>query len=404
MARPDIWMPFYGSDYQDDTGHCSALERGAYMDLLWACWKRKNSLPAEDAQLMRLARCTPDEWESAHAVVMAFFYRDGDVYRHNRVGKELAIATTRYERKVAAGQAGGKASGKARAKQSGSKDEATVQATVQAKAKDNPTQLQPHSPNGEIIAANAAMAQRAPKPPKGTRLAADWKPCQAIFDHGASLNLTRDETAAVCREFREYFLSPDATRPVKRDWDGACKRWITRDAPRVVARRPRGQQPRGNRPGAGSVFAALSANLEAGDLGGSHDAGTRMGRGNNGHRVDEGTAGTGPSDGTSGGGTIVDADDFRRVPESTGEAEADDEGPQRIDRGHSADADGVRGGTSELPGGRGSARPGHAEEPLAMVAGVVGIEGPAGPAHSEAPPASGSLEEWEIIPEFLRRT
>lgn len=333
MAKPDTWMPLKIEPWTKKTARLSLAERGAYMDLLLAYWVG-GPLPADDEDtLKRMARCTDKEWKQVRVKVLAFFTRDGDVLRQGRADEELAEAAARYERRASAGRSGGQAKAKQTPKQNPSIATAEPVAEPQASYKE-------HSSSDEAEA-NASGAKRL-KPSKGTRLASDWKPSEATREHGRKHNLTHGEFCEIINEFREYFRSPDATRPVKKDWDGACCRWITRAAPGVVSRRARRGQPQRNGSGAGSVFAALSQNLEAGDLGGQDDD-SRMGRGVDEDRMGDGPAGSGPAEGPTDGATIIDSDDWRRVPEGAGKAAVDDKGPQREHGGYPADVDVLRG-------------------------------------------------------------
>ncbi len=331
MARPDTWMPMYWRDFWADTGHLSPVEGWAYINLIGAYWTIGGPLENDDARLARQAKVSPKEWKAARPAVMAFFSVDDKLIHQKRIDAELAVAVARHAAKVKAGANG--------AEKRWQKHSRAI-AEPSPSHKQTDAQLQPHSSNDETDA-TASGAKRL-KPLKGTRLASDWKPSEETRNHGRKLNLTDDELGSVVTEFREYFTGPDATRPVKKDWDGACCRWITRAAPGVIARRPRSRQPQRHGSGSGSVFAALSQNLEAGDLGGQDDD-ARMGRGVDEDRMGEGFAGTGPSVGPENGATIIDADDWRRVPEGAGEAAVYDQGPQREHGGYPADVDVLRG-------------------------------------------------------------
>lgn len=74
MSAPP-YMKLYVADYLGDTHHLGALEHGAYLLLLMGMWRAGGSLPAADANLCKLARCTPAEWEAIKADVLAFFKR-----------------------------------------------------------------------------------------------------------------------------------------------------------------------------------------------------------------------------------------------------------------------------------------------------------------------------------------
>ena len=99
------WMPLYVADYLADTGHLSRDEHGAYLLLIMHYW-RTESLPADDAQLARISKCTAAEWKRIKPTIKAFF---DDGWKHRRVEDELKRARDKYEARANAGRKGGKA-------------------------------------------------------------------------------------------------------------------------------------------------------------------------------------------------------------------------------------------------------------------------------------------------------
>ena len=101
MAKFDTWMPIYWGDYTKDTGHLGAVHHGAYLMLLKHYWVTGTPLPADDAQLWRIA-CADSlaHWKKIKGVVLAFFEEEGDVLRHRRVDHELANAQGNAERRA----------------------------------------------------------------------------------------------------------------------------------------------------------------------------------------------------------------------------------------------------------------------------------------------------------------
>ncbi len=101
MARIDTWMPIYWGDYSKDTGHLSAEHHGAYLMLIKHYWTHAAPLPADDAQLWRIA-CVNSlaRWRKIRDVILAFFEeRDGRLH-HDRIEKELASAEGNAERRA----------------------------------------------------------------------------------------------------------------------------------------------------------------------------------------------------------------------------------------------------------------------------------------------------------------
>ena len=101
MAKFDTWMPIYWGDYAKDTGHLSAVHHGAYLMLLKHYWVTGAPLPADDAQLWRIA-CADSlaHWRKIKGVVLAFFEEEDGMLRHGRVDHELANAQGNAERRA----------------------------------------------------------------------------------------------------------------------------------------------------------------------------------------------------------------------------------------------------------------------------------------------------------------
>lgn len=91
-SKTDVWMPWYIDDYQRDTQHLTTLEHGAYRLLIDACWCRGGNLPNNDADLARICRLFPQEWQEIRPRIEPFFNTDNGEWTHNRVTRELKKA------------------------------------------------------------------------------------------------------------------------------------------------------------------------------------------------------------------------------------------------------------------------------------------------------------------------
>jgi len=83
-------MKLYVADYLGDTHHLGVVEHGAYLLLLMAMWRAGGTLPAADANLARVAHCTPDQWAEIRGAILPFFRRRGGRITHGRLSREMA--------------------------------------------------------------------------------------------------------------------------------------------------------------------------------------------------------------------------------------------------------------------------------------------------------------------------
>jgi uncharacterized protein YdaU (DUF1376 family) len=96
-------MSLHIGDYLKDTRHLRAPLHGAYLLLIMHYWT-KGGLPDDDCQLSAIACMADREWKKARPTIEAFF---APGWRHKRIDQEIADATERYEKRVAAGRKGG---------------------------------------------------------------------------------------------------------------------------------------------------------------------------------------------------------------------------------------------------------------------------------------------------------
>ncbi len=109
MKSVEAWMPLYVADYLKDTRHLSTEEHGAYLLLLMTAWTSDGALPADDDRLRRLTGMDPKNWKASRGVLLEFFTRDGDTWRHKRVDAELAAAAEHAERRSSKARAAAEA-------------------------------------------------------------------------------------------------------------------------------------------------------------------------------------------------------------------------------------------------------------------------------------------------------
>jgi uncharacterized protein YdaU (DUF1376 family) len=152
------WMPLDVPDYLADTSHLGALEHGIYLLLMFHYWQT-GGLPADDRQLARIARATPEEWQASKPVIEAFF-RDG--WKHKRIDFELNKAREISETNQA------KARGAANArwsKQSGGDAPSNATSTSQAMLQNAPLPS-PLPSHEESKILNLGDVKREASPPR----------------------------------------------------------------------------------------------------------------------------------------------------------------------------------------------------------------------------------------------
>ncbi len=159
MVKVDAWMPIYWGDYAKDTGHLSALHHGAYLMLLKHYWTQATPLPADDAQLWRIA-CTDSlaQWRKIKGVVLAFFEeRDGRLH-HDRVERELAKAEGNAERRAEMAR---------RAAEARWERERSAKSDAPRMPDAMPRECPPPSPSNSSHGKTITDAARAPASPDG---------------------------------------------------------------------------------------------------------------------------------------------------------------------------------------------------------------------------------------------
>lgn len=103
---PPPYMRLYWGDYHRDTRHLTRSEHGAYLMLLSALWNSGGKIAADDANLAKLAMCTPSEWADMKATIMAFFRVSRGKLTHRRLTSELAKYESTIGKRKEAGKSG----------------------------------------------------------------------------------------------------------------------------------------------------------------------------------------------------------------------------------------------------------------------------------------------------------
>lgn len=125
MSRP--WMPLYIADYLSNTGHLTAAEHGGYMLLIMHYWE-KDGLPTDEAKLARIARMSPEEWQSCRSAIADFFDEN---WRHDRIEQEIGIFEAKRQERAEAGARGGRIAAENRRRLERNRSKTTSLATAE---------------------------------------------------------------------------------------------------------------------------------------------------------------------------------------------------------------------------------------------------------------------------------
>jgi len=363
MSRPDSWFRFYnGAVDNPKVQRLPAALFKVWVNLLCIASKNSGALPnvADMAFILRAKESDVVTWIATLEGLRLFDRSEETGTYSPHDWKDLQflsdVSTERVKRY------------RERQKKRPLKRDETVSETPDVTAQETEHSIVEHSPS------------ESERKPKGKRLDPDWKPSEKNYANAAKLNLTRNETDALAEQFRRYFLGPDATRPVKKDWDGAFDNWVARDSAKIVGSRAQRGRAAGDTLGRGSVLAARDKILaEAGIFPERTDHELRVVGGSRAERNQQGGGDPGP---------VIDADFRERGAGPSHGFEADD-APDfgANDHGYGGPTESLPEADRDLSGGRCETRFDDAREPL--VARVGGVEGTLGDTHLSPPDDAG---------------
>jgi uncharacterized protein YdaU (DUF1376 family) len=142
MTKPDRWMPLDWGDYWRDTGHLTAAEHGAYLNLIGHYWVSGKALPDDDIRLHRLARMGFVEWRKVSATVRAFFVVGDGLLKHKRIDQEIERANDVHAKRSQAAK-------RTNAKRYAERALSDTQSQSQSQLDSGPTGPGANAPSGE---------------------------------------------------------------------------------------------------------------------------------------------------------------------------------------------------------------------------------------------------------------
>lgn len=85
----------------------SRVQRAAYKNLLEVCFQIGGELPNDDKKLAQICEIDVRTFRKHKSILLGYFYRTVDGYRHQRVDEDLERIATLKAKRSLAGQKGG---------------------------------------------------------------------------------------------------------------------------------------------------------------------------------------------------------------------------------------------------------------------------------------------------------
>lgn len=234
MSAPP-YMKLYVGDYLGDTHHLSALEHGAYLLLLMGMWRAGGKLPANDAKLARIARCTDKQWAEIREDVLAFFHRAGGSIKHRRLTLELGKYEDVVGKRKAASEKGVSEKRKknsAKDQPNGERDADHLAAQPEPEPKPERRDRNPSLSTGEPARTRPSKRQPEEPIPDGFPGAPD----QSLAEGWVAAAQVELNVGNQAKRFRNHAETKDRR---ERNWPAAWRAWIEfgiEDAPLAKAK------------------------------------------------------------------------------------------------------------------------------------------------------------------------
>jgi uncharacterized protein YdaU (DUF1376 family) len=193
-AAPDTWMPLWIGPYLANTLHLNRAQHGSYCLLIMACWKAGGRLPANDATLANIARCSPREWRAERDVFAAFFEVGGEWWTHDRVLAELDKARAFKDKQTQNGSKGGRPPNPNK---------------TQAKPNGIPNGTTSPTPLPSSVTTTSSVTPSAPPASRATLLTDEWEPTEGgVKDLRAELSWINDDLwDSRMKQFRDWCVA-----------------------------------------------------------------------------------------------------------------------------------------------------------------------------------------------------
>lgn len=246
-ASPTTWMPIYWGDFLKDTMHLSTEEKGAYLMLIAHYWATGGAVKNDKILIKNVCGLSIKKLQN----VLAFFIEKDGELTHARIDRELAKAAENQDSQRKRTEA-------ATAARAAKKINVTLDVTSDVTLSPSPSPSSegkpssesarvPLAPPGEEVALQRKKKSKPAEPPwpdsdpdnvasyeragNGYRLLAGWV-CPDEWGEWSRSEFGWDDgrIIMVAEKFRDFWLSPDAKKPIKQDWRTTWMNWCRTEA------------------------------------------------------------------------------------------------------------------------------------------------------------------------------
>ena len=222
-------MKLYVADYLGDTHHLGVIEHGAYLLLLMAMWRAGGSIPASDANLARMARCSTEQWAEVRDVVLPYFKRTRGRLTHKRLAAEMAKYESTSGKRSEAGKLG--------AAKKANKNRVEAAAIASNGDTQLPSYPEPEpEPQREKDKPSLSPAETAPRTRRGPLIAIpDGFPDMLAMAAAEQTVAAAGVKLSVTSQARRFRRHAEAKGRQERDWSAAWLGWVENEVEKAPA-------------------------------------------------------------------------------------------------------------------------------------------------------------------------
>lgn len=167
------YMQFYVTEYLADTAHLTTEQHGIYLLLLFNYWQRGKGFPDDIERLCGIARVSNDRSTTVQRLLNDYFQKEGDLWVHRRVEKDLHLVKRKQKAASRAGRASGNARRNKRIERPLSGRSTTVQQPLNHLDKDKDTDKEKEELKTDVPIGTLSGQPQKPAAPDGADLLGD---------------------------------------------------------------------------------------------------------------------------------------------------------------------------------------------------------------------------------------